>query len=593
MADDSDKDVIQHQGVLYIKLGNLLAKTRDKSDQEKVAQIVESNLTLDDKIKQIETLDSATKSNDRPKIYIMDSGNVLKQTGPSSQLLKIRKNRGTIKKDITPGAWIAYFFRERLRLSGLRRCEPFLRYGFWAPRFDVNPLTQLQTRLRAVSLPVLTLATDSVLKDGWKYLSKTEYNLIAALGVVLLELKRCNYAPKQEDLKNQSLYWALESSWLFFHAVPDYIQRTGVALERMMELDPALSSRKAEIKQLFGELLAVRTAGINVASFILAINIYRSRRYLVLEDLIDTAHGPFVASEDFDCSEETRTAINNDIGQTCQRLDEVNTKILDIIKLRNFLPMDETNEPDYSDLLSFAGISGGMNDSSKSTKLPDETTKMVDNTINFISHLCGLFLRQAEPLFLKFRKLAEQRQSGAADRNNPDYEAAKLRSLRDKLDQLMSTLPHLPRVRFQSLKNSGQNASRYEIEALSMLTEASEMFLRYGQKLSHLLAETPPPKFETKPEPQKESNQTGASQLPVPDASLLESLADRDAMIRIIRCLYLAAAWLQNNDIMEAMHQERLYTQERKSLAFKLERLCNKAQWQQLNEQYKLADYLH
>lgn len=558
-----DKKLVEEEGSRYIQLGNLITKARSQEERRKVQDVVDSSLAIVEKIRQIEELDLQAKAA-RPKVFVFDAENILKSTKTGKSVAAAAKKRARLKLECNPAGFFQYLFRERKQVRQARH-GVLLHCGLVSIRFNSAELTSLQARWQK-PLVDLAEACTYVLDQGWKYLTKSEFNLVAACSRLLRELRRGSLSSVLAGVTTLSRYWELENAWLLFAVDPAYPGRAISAIQRIIELHTELREKKDYLTASLEALLQAGRTPPGPGDFVLALNVQRSRRALSLADLIAAGGGPYLAAEDFDCSELIQSEINAAIEDTAKQLALLIKKIYELNRVKNFLPTGPTNEVDYQKLKQFYCDYTGS--------ALEQFEKETGNILPFASSLITAFLQTAEPLSYRLMKRAPANPDSKTQRHNLDYEASRMIGLIDKINHLQTILPVLQISRFLAIKTSGQGASQFESEAVSLLNELSELFFAYATKMAKLLADIPTLEAGIGLEPNQE-----------PDQQVLEHIADRDNFITAITLAYLASAWLVNHEIQEMLRHERVLLNEKKSLLQKLERLASREQWKVLVEQ--------
>ncbi len=571
MALESNQDRVKQEASLYIQLGTLMNKVRSPENRAAVQKIVDSRAALPEKISRIEDLDNAAKAR-RHKIFILDGDNVLKSTNKGKSVEHALKNRSHLKMEPIRIGFFKYFFKERSILIRAAKRGDFLRCGFFSVEFKRNTLQSLQDTVLRHYNPLLLEACDFVLQEGWRYLTKQEYNLAAALRHLVHQVLHCEF--KSAALPGGTLgrFGELESSWLFFQSAANLPDMTIDAFGRVLGLSARLGKLQSGISDTIATLLFPNRISPAIADFVLALNMQRSRRALAIKDLIRPSSELYLAMDDFDCTPSVQSDINEAIAETARHLAETSKKLLDFSRLKFYLPTGPENTTEFLALKLFYCSYTGQSS--------DQFESFSENTLAFSCTLIQAFLQSAEPLLYRFKLRSPAEKQGSPERYSLDYEGSRMRFLYEKLLTLQTVLPVLPQSRFQSLCLGSQDPSQPEVEALKLLDELSGLFFKCGQKLSLVaaaaasLAETGVMDANAK-----------TNKLDALDPFLLERLADRDTFISSTTIAYLSATWFLNPEILEMLKNERILGNERKGLIQKIDRLANREQWQVLNEQ--------
>lgn len=167
-------------------------------------------------------------------------------------------------------------------------------------------------------LPLLSAALDVALTDGWRFLRKEQYNLLATLMRLVTELDGLQPQPLSQGYASPSRrLFGIEIAFFTFIS---YRDAPAVGKDRLFgleELLPKLSYPEKEgAEALAAGNLLLKNGGPPpcLQDFILALNMVRSRRYLTIADLLRPEGEALVSATEFDCGDDVQDAIDEHVA---------------------------------------------------------------------------------------------------------------------------------------------------------------------------------------------------------------------------------------------------------------------------------------
>ncbi|HUX37765.1 MAG TPA: hypothetical protein VMV44_07670 [Rectinemataceae bacterium] len=587
MNDPGRKETLEREAIAYIKLGTLVQRRRSSERAEQVAQVLAAPIPAEEKIRRIERIDAQPVPAGERRLPTRSPASV--PASPSQKRMKesviaAARHRARRKADIVPSTFMKYLFKEGREIRTKAKANTFIKAGLLKITLESEAVRAFLEHTKKKLLPILSSALDAALKEGWHFLRKEEYNLLAALKRLVsdvdglqVQAETQGYAPPSRRL------FGIEIAFLTFVA---YRGASAIGKDRLFGLGEVLSRisypEKTAEESLAAGALLLKDGGPPpcLQDFILAVNMVRSRRFLSISDLMRPEGEALVSTSEFDCDDEVQDAIDAHIGSLLVRLDELGEEGEEILRLRAFVQRNAEGDIDFSPLSAFYE-SGEL---SKRSWEKDE-----DNAVLLLAGLTERFLALIEPLFVAPKTQASAQASalaaarpsfprggGAKEAPKADdglhvedqeleYDVSRLRTSLTKLMRTMDSLPSLPGARFQAIRAQAVQATKFEAEGIGVLIEVSDEFYRIGVKLASLLRAR-----EELPQKTAEEALAGDS-----GGASLDDLALRSLLSSLVSISFLIALRFQEPSIVTALKNERQSEDQRRSVLEEIERIAD------------------
>ncbi len=583
MNDPGRKETLEREAIAYIKLGTLVQRRRSAERAEQVAQVLAAPIPAEEKIRRIERIDAQPLPTGERRSPTRSPATV--PASPSQKRMKesviaAARHRARRKADIVPATFMKYLFKEGREIRTKAKANTFVKAGFLKITLESEAVRAFLDHTKKKLLPVLSAALEAALKEGWHFLRKEEYNLLASLKRLVADLDGLQlqaegqgYAPPSRRL------FGIEIAFLTFVA---YRGASAIGKDRLFGLGEVLSrisypEKAAEESMAAGGLL-IKDGGPPpcLQDFILAVNMVRSRRFLSISDLMRPEGEALVSSSEFDCDDEVQDAIDEHIGSLLVRLDELGEEGEEIMRLRAFVQRNAEGNIDFAPLSAF--YEGG--EPPKRSWAKDE-----DNAIVLLAGLTQRFLALIEPLLAgpptqaaapTTARPSPPKAAGAKEAPKAyeglhvedqelEYDVSRLRTSLTKLTRLLDSLPSFPASRFQAIRAQAVQATKFEADGVGMLIELTDGFYRIGVKLASLLR-------AREELPQKTAEETLAGDS---GGASLDDLALRSLLSTLVSVSFLTALRFQEPTIVTALKNERQSEDQRRSVLEEIERIAD------------------
>ena len=437
---------LEQEAKSLITLGVLLQKKRHPDLKKKVEQIAVMNISTDEKINKIKELDKSYSNKEEKNDDEVHSLNIEKPEYPRTRV---------VKQFIEKANLFQFIFVESRMLKKFGKKTHTLEVRSFPPQIKLQDDISLKMiRLHQKSAKELWLFLNKVEKSGWLYLTKKRYNLFMVLRDLCFELMTTNFFFRKGDHRNLvARYKQMENSFLVLHSHPDYITEIERGLTALEERGKEFNSDIAELKVLINRLLLRDLTMPSLYNFILAINMIKARKYLVLKDLLRENAEKAVDTKEFNCSPQVERQIKAHIEKLVTALTRDKEQLKQYQKITSYLHEEykKDNYPLLEKLYPF-GTENGHAD------FTADINKMLVCTPNLLSGFVTAF----EP-FLQGRFTTDNNEVCTFTGDNRFYpEINLLDSVIERLKLLKKKTASFSRERFLSLKTSMSDAIAVE-----------------------------------------------------------------------------------------------------------------------------------
>ncbi|MFP4363772.1 MAG: hypothetical protein ACLFR1_07860 [Spirochaetia bacterium] len=288
---------IETEAEAHITLGNLLRKKRGANDENRVAEIVNSNRSIKDKIRLIQAVDAKAQGG---------SAKPQKNETPVYE-----KNRYRIKLPVTAAGFFEYLFKEYKQIKDFGKKSHIYSTRLFPPKVQLNPevISFLTGYIQKTALDLLPLL-EEVHNIGWRHLTKRQYNLVGLFYKLVHKI-----AYKQFQLlsvKDRNIIESLktiENTFLVLHShdslIPDLIRSLQIYLEKSENDDFAQMAVTGFVERILKKDVTVPC----FYYFIQGCNLIKYRKYLELHNMIKKEAGQVINTDDFECSPAIKAEI--------------------------------------------------------------------------------------------------------------------------------------------------------------------------------------------------------------------------------------------------------------------------------------------
>ncbi len=473
-------------------LSKLLNQSRNEADNSKVRSILDSGLSLEEKIQKIQEIDKKNRKNTtaaRLKNSMehaekvsrrkgIDSGSAEpqeafvtenipeEQTASARQVYReVRKNQVDIKAFITPKSFLAFFFSDYRDIKQFGIKTQIYETGAFGIKLNINPnmgrhfSEVLQQKLAKPLKDIL----QELLKTSWLVLDKKHYNMLVMLNKHCEALIQVDFL--RLDYKNKKLIdklSTLERSFLLLHHKPEVPSEIIECFDLILDKDPKLGDTISRAVNFTKQILSRDLLRPSLYNLLLGLNIVKNRSMIELKDLILPVQ-PLIYLDDYDCSAQIKKDIDQYLNEVEKKLGPNLKELEDLIRTRVFLPADENGNLNFAQLEQFYSRE-------RKNRKPNFTADQ-ENMIRFTQSLAGMFDESYSAVLSEQIEVQDFGKVALFASGVFSSELDRLRLKEDRLEKLLFQLPSFPRNRFINLKSTGNTSVPAETEALHEIAD--------------------------------------------------------------------------------------------------------------------------
>jgi hypothetical protein len=476
----------------YILLGEILRKERSAMKQEAVDAVLRSRSSLKEKIERISHIDQTgerfASRGRRPEDsavepesgIILDSVNEYEQ----NELLIIKRNRSKLMRTHTENPFFRYVFREygKIRRFAVRSGMLSFRFPFQL-RLNRDALERISAVYQPGILKMVLAVLEQLIRDGWSYLEKYEYNCIVVFHEFCKSLMKADFLglPRGDrDLLQR--FAELERYFLVLQGDRQIRDTVFSALEKSMDAAPGRAAEVRECGERARNLTAESDRRPTLGNLFLALNMMSWRRFFVLSDLIHGPAGRLASDAVFDCPNKVRLAIHAYIADQEAVLGRLIQERAQILKERVLIPVDPKGEIDHGTLMRFYNE---RTESDSASTFSRDSEKI----LLLLVRLVDLFMKTYRPLFCNTLAFEP---SGTGFLFEPSVFGSDFDTLAHvakKLERHAYSYGSITRQRFLEIRNTNKTATRIEAEEFSLAKEVLAALHAIVQKLAYRLSE--------------------------------------------------------------------------------------------------------
>ncbi|MGA2762279.1 MAG: hypothetical protein ABSG17_02835 [Spirochaetia bacterium] len=386
-----------------------------------------------------------------------------------------------IKPAIETRSYIAYLFREYVRVREFGRRTHVLLAGVWPPGVTLDPeLTAFLVRQVQGWAADLSPRLKPVLDNGWLHLTPRQYNLVVVLKRLSDRLSAFDFS--RLSLGDRNLIDRLrriESLFLMLQYNPENM---GVILSSLRVYFEKQQQPQEEIEATGNLVIRLLTEDCTLPSLyncILGFNIFKHRRFLAMCDLMREGLGEIVNVVGFDCDEQVLKRIETYVSDAVSSMKELHGQLQEARRVNRYIAVDDQERP----------LTAALWDVYKAgeTREPADFDADQENLVPFLSRLVRGFDRVFAPL-LNGSCVLESGRTSIFSRSFFELELTRLRSLAGKLEKDVFALTSFPLHRYLRLRKAPLSAVGNEGEVTDLIAESVGCMVDIGQMLSKVLA---------------------------------------------------------------------------------------------------------
>jgi len=479
----SDKsNTTKAEGNIQAELGKLLQKDRSPEAAQEIEKIIQENHPIEEKVKLIKDLDKSfckTFLNRRDLISSVPDNKMINFDAESIKVpsfIDLRRARKTIKSLVSPNSLWNYLFKDFFRIKSFGTKNHIMPMGFlfFRPRFDSDLPHFLTSRIQKKVGLHLAPGLRHILKYGWHFLKKDEYNTINLLNLLVNELIHTNFS--KLDFKSRNLIdnlRKLESLYLSLRSMSDGVNCIFRIVGESYNHIPDLKEQYPRLEHYINLLFLQNSSLPSFTNFILGANMIKYRRFIGYNELIRTNPAPVISNSDWECPVEIYRQIRTYLWEQEQQIKPILQFYNEIFRKMNYMPVSPKGKIDCLPLSIFWDNYFGSGNFSKTS----------ENISRFSQQICKLMLGPIQELLSgkimcegvgPFSIFAERAFAS---------EFLRIETVRDSLVKLVDMQPVFPRERFIQLKQS----KRGSIPSEAAIMQKIAILLSEGNAISNKL----------------------------------------------------------------------------------------------------------
>lgn len=469
----------------YLILDHLMRKKRDEKTTELVTQIVNSTLSEDEKVRRILKIDAYTVSaNELKKENVLQDKNTRKLLSDQKIITESQaaQNRLKIKTGPSRIPWLFFIFKRQPLLKEFCRKTMAVNYS----RFP--PSMKLERGVRAfliytVQNEAVTLLgiIPAVLKYGWKYLDKHDYNLIVLFRRLLEMIAFTDFLNIPYTGNVSKDFMEIETLFLSCHFKSEYPEIIVNGIDNVCQRVPNLQKKRLRAVELARRTLYPEGDRLSLFHVIRGINMVECRCYVELNDLINHGLDDVIGNFDYQADAEVQDAISQIIKERVVEIDKLNAVLGEVNKIKQFI-WDYKNDDslegyDYRVIRAFY-------ESEKSNKRDFEHDRK--DMAYFASVFYPRFFEEFEALLSKTVKMKDVGAFNVFHKSFFQQEMDKLSGLIAKYNKQIFIVPHMGYAAYKAIRNGEITGNTPDMMTYKYLEQLATILVAIGKKLANV-----------------------------------------------------------------------------------------------------------
>ncbi len=489
MSDERHIDDLAEEHTL---LARTLERHRSDKAREEVNAVIESRLSIHDKLDKIKEIDrryEQTHYLSRPKelhgeiAYSSD----LPESPPASMVSSLigmpvfvspsRESRRELYRrrarlKVVPHVariWDT-LFRQAPRIREFNRRVHLIRFGVIPirPRLDADGLARVRQFVRD-EVTLLRDALVPMIAESWIILTKFEYNLLVCLYRLTRALIECPFSPQARRGQVRLDEYAAIEQELFVLLTED---RDGSRVASA--LDKYSASRHTEDQADTRKLMAIVHTIIDteqnprgVGAFVRAINMCVSGSYLPIDSILVSGVENLIPRDYFECDSATGDAIAVYLETLIRRIPILTARLNEIARVETFSAKNRDKKEAIAVLQRFAG----WDDSD-------------ENLLRRMITLHESIRRNVNGLLDGRIELSGGTTATVFDESCFDAEVNRINRIGHRLEKVSYDLPRFSLERYRRIHRGNDTGTKSEREAVTLIEDLADQMVRIATKLA-------------------------------------------------------------------------------------------------------------
>lgn len=575
---------------MQTKLDKLLKRERAAGSKQTVDDIAASELTIDEKIRRIQEIDSREfqTSLDEEPVKPKDIEDAIRRNGIVT-FEEASKFRDSIKRPYIRRPFLIFIISDIKRVRAFGEKTGLVRSGMLPPNVRLEKIAKDEmTSIRSLCVNLLPTVI-SVLKVAWMYLPKLDYNLLAAFRNLCEAMAGTNF--ETLDFGEKKLITRLklvETAYLVCAYKPEYAEIIAGSLSLILDKYPRYADKSKNVSDSVRKVLDVKHPR-SLYNILSAINMTAYRRYVVLKDVYEKTCLESVPTYGYDCDDTIQTRISMRIEEEVQKLIALRRTKDEAQRIQNSIGQFVTTGDgsyDYGLLKSFY----------KSSKTDDNNFAIDSKNVSVFSqnlfHLYSMYFEE----FLTGR--VSVRDYGQVKAFSGDFCASEFQAIKaysEELAQAYFSYPNFPIERYVSLKDdANQKPTHSEEPVYKFILELTNLTVRIGKKLAAVSLYRDKKAIDdggqfvqiTTAVLQSHNATVPHWDKPLFSAGYLDGRTFGDALTYVASLSLLIGVFFRDDNLTSLLNRESALNQKIEELYFELERLGDTATFEKIRKKY-------
>jgi hypothetical protein len=501
---------------------------------------------------------------------------------------RVWRNRRKIKAYQKKSSYFRFLFFEFKKIGEFGKKTHIFYTKLLPPGLILNkdiahPFTNYLVTCSCDLFKILT----GILQNGWHHLNKREYNLLLILKKLCEKITKTNF--NLLNYKDRNLIEKLRSIETLFLILcyhNHYLDTILSSVQTVLEKDPEYHDDIRDVLVLIKRILTRDGDLPSFYNFILGLNMFKSNRYLILQDLIQRNCGEIISSSNFECDQDIKQEIDRYVQECKNELVLIYKQKQKIEHIQSFLPKDDHGAFDFKTLQYL--YESGQKDK-KHNFFEDQ-----ENAVLFTARYLGFFESAFVNLLNGKVSLSGLNKVEIFSHYFFQLEFSRIRSISEKLVKYSFDFPSpFTLDHYRAVNGSNRRATRTEAEAVQMISEGITNLYDIGKKVERVLNLRLPQKdVQEKQAPLEAVILRGKPfSLPYEDRILkyrsnLGGKTVVEALSFVVTVCFLSCVFFRDRNISTLLDKEERINREIQSMLETLERIAPPKVYQELMELY-------
>lgn len=473
---------MERESEALIRLGMLLRRRRSPDAQRAVQQIVQSSLSSVQKIERIRDIDRAevdapTPEQPRREVKERYFGTVPGST-EAGRTKRRAKKPPRVKAHFHREGYFSFLFKHRFRILQFGTATKTIRSQGFPPSIRIAPQVPAYHNgfLQPVAKDITTILSQ-LMGNAWVYLRKQDYNILVQVLELCHAITRVPLEPAAfRDPGVIDRLAAVEEKLLAIRYHEGSIAKILDAIATLQSWNRRHIENLQALPGLVKRLLSRSENRPCLVDIVLALNMFKFRRYITEPELSLKGLGRMVDEEVYDCPPPTQARIDEYIDRILIRLSSLVDEQREVMKLRGYVPRETNGEVGLGPVIRLYErhqVDGWEKDYDRPAALAEAIVR------GFLDTYAAILTRPVE--------LSGVGTSLLFTGQSFDEPIARMERMADAVGALRFELPGFNRERYLQLRHKSGTPVEREAEFLMHLDLLLDILAMFRERLSPIL----------------------------------------------------------------------------------------------------------